>query len=193
MLLLCFLPSQSTWNHFSSERPRCPTQLCPSQIQVLSTPTPASARHSVCGHTTSTLPVQSSDIITVNWRCDQNEVLRDSDDSRLAKTRDHIQSTSGSYASRHQQSAIGRQDDVIHGDVGVQAKGSRYVIQSETVARGQDCGQKSAVSVTNAPSSSSHYRHRGTTEKGKHKGVFELEFEIPGGFPYLISGVIGYT
>ena len=149
--------SQSTWNRFSSERLSHPTQLCYlSDIQVSSTciSTPATGSHTVYGRNTSALPnngMQSSDMV-LNWRCerDQNKVVsRDSDDSRLAKTRDHIQPESGSYASGCQESVIGSKDDVIYNSVGLQTGGNCDMIQSETVAHRKDCGQKSTTTTVN--------------------------------------------
>lgn len=179
--------SQSTWNHFSSEQFSHPTQLlCSSDIQVSSTCTitPATCSHTVYGHNTGALPngsMQSSDMV-LDWRRDQNEMVsRDSDDSRLAKTRDHIQPKSGSYARGRQLSVIGCKDDVIYNDVGLQTGGNCDMIQSETVAHGRDCGQKNAattVVVNVASSSSGQYRHRGATERGTNINMkdFELEF-----------------
>ena len=169
-------PSHSTWNHFSSERFHRPTQLCSSHIQALSTPTPATTNHSVGGYNTSALlPVQSSDI---NWRCDQNNLSRGSSDLKLAKIKDHIQPMSGYYASGRRQSVIGYQNDSIHEDIGLQAKGDRDMIQSKAVAERQICGQKrAATSVVCIPSSS----HTSNNKRDKHRG-----FEIPGRFPYLI-------
>lgn len=181
--------SQSTWNRFSSERLSHPTQLCSSDIQVSSSLT-LSTGHRTCTVYTSILSssMQSSDMVP-KWRCDQNKVVSgDSGDSRLAKTSDHIQPKSGSYASGRQQSVIGRKDDVIYDNVGLQTGRSCDMIQSETVVCGQDCGRKSATTtILNAPSSRGQYRRHGTTERGTQR-ILILNFKIPGGFPYLING-----
>lgn len=101
----------------------------------------------------------------MNWRGDQREVSRDSGGSRLTKTRDRIQSVSGSYASSHQLSVKGCKDVVIREDVGLQVKNSYR--ETVTHGGGKDCGQKSAATIVCAPSSSGHYHHCGSTEKGK--------------------------
>lgn len=100
-----------------------------------------------------------------------------SDDSRLAKTRDHdIHPKSGSYATGHgrHQSVIGcRSDDVmIYDDVGLQIN-CDIMIHSERVVcgKGEVSHPKRTITtaVSNAPSSSSgQYCHGGNTERGMY-------------------------
>ena len=109
--------------------------------------------------------------MVLEWRCDQNQAISgpDSGDSRLAKTRDHVQATckNGSYASggRWERVTGRRMNDVIQYNAGLQTGRGCDMIQSETVVcSGEGYGHKSTI--TAAPSSSGQYRHCGASERG---------------------------
>ena len=129
--------------------------------------------------------------MVLRWRGDRSEaLLRDSSRSRLARTRDQIKSSTEAYTSRHHRSLTLHVDDIRLTDVGLQARSGREtVLQIETVGCRKDSGEESTATMgvhAKAPSSSSGQYHLGSSkETGKQ---VELEFEIPGGFPYLISG-----
>ena len=110
--------------------------------------------------------------MVLEWRCDQNQAISgpDSGDSRLAKTRDHVQPTKscgGSYASGGCWECVTgrRMNDVMGYNAGLKTDRGCDMIQSETVVcSGEGYGHESTT--TAAPSSSGQYRHCGASERG---------------------------